>query len=297
MLESAGGRVEERQITEFREFAACRGIDIGDIQIAKANDSIAWTLLPVISAGRTALLLGAGDPPAAMSLDQVGALIESACAHCSAHGVDLVQVLLDPPDRRAIGLFAAHGFGWIAELLYLQSTVRPRTPRVVLPNSWTWQTYSDQTYEAFASAITASYQQSLDCPGLNGLRSIEDVIAGHKAGGEFDPRFWYLLRIEDVSAGVLLVNRVPRSDVAELVYLGVPPVARRKGVGALLLRQAFAAAAEMGTHRLTLAVDSENEPAVRLYYRHGMQRVGSKAAMMRDLRVNIAPSLDVRRPV
>jgi hypothetical protein len=36
--------------------------------------------------------------------------------------------------------------------------------------------------------------------------------------------------------------------------------------------------------RLCLAVDALNVPALKLYYRQGMQRVGSKLALMRDLR-------------
>ena len=40
-----------------------------------------------------------------------------------------------------------------------------------------------------------------------------------------------------------------------------------------------------GVERLSLAVDANNAPALRLYYRHGLQRVGSKIAMMRDLRL------------
>ena len=35
--------------------------------------------------------------------------------------------------------------------------------------------------------------------------------------------------------------------------------------------------------RLSLAVDSNNAPALKLYYRHGLQRVASKLAMMRVL--------------
>jgi ribosomal protein S18 acetylase RimI-like enzyme len=35
---------------------------------------------------------------------------------------------------------------------------------------------------------------------------------------------------------------------------------------------------------LTLAVDSKNEPALRLYFRHGMQRIAARVAMIRDLR-------------
>jgi ribosomal protein S18 acetylase RimI-like enzyme len=41
----------------------------------------------------------------------------------------------------------------------------------------------------------------------------------------------------------------------------------------------------MNLPRLTLAVDSRNVPALKLYYRHGMQQMGTKTAMLRDLRM------------
>ena len=74
-----------------------------------------------------------------------------------------------------------------------------------------------------------SYQQSLDCPLLNGLREIGDVIAGHQASGEFNPRFWFVLSERDMPRGVVLLNRVPRTDTAELVYFGLAPAARGAG--------------------------------------------------------------------
>jgi ribosomal protein S18 acetylase RimI-like enzyme len=52
----------------------------------------------------------------------------------------------------------------------------------------------------------------------------------------------------------------------------------------MLVRQALTTTAAAKLPRLSLAVDSRNEPALRLYYRHGMQRVCSKVALMRDLR-------------
>jgi hypothetical protein len=42
--------------------------------------------------------------------------------------------------------------------------------------------------------------------------------------------------------------------------------------------------AQDGKSELTLAVDSRNAPAMKLYFRHGLQRVGSRTAMIRDLR-------------
>jgi hypothetical protein len=50
------------------------------------------------------------------------------------------------------------------------------------------------------------------------------------------------------------------------------------------MRQALATTAQRKLTMLTLAVDSRNAPALKLYFRHGMHRVASKVAMMRELR-------------
>ncbi len=147
-----------------------------------------------------------------------------------------------------------------------------------------WELYSNESHARFAATISASYRQSLDCPTLAGMRSIDDVIAGHKASGEFDPRYWFLLRLHAQPAAVLLLNRVAGADAAELTYLGVAPEARRCGLGNLLVRQALAAASTMQVKSITLAVDAANAPALRLYFRHGFKHVTGKLALIRDLR-------------
>jgi len=80
------------------------------------------------------------------------------------------------------------------------------------------------------------------------------------------------------------LNRVPRSEFAELVYLGLTPPARGRGVGDLVIRHALWTVRKMELSNLTLAVDAKNAPALRLYFRHGMQQVGRKTALIRDLR-------------
>ena len=261
-----------------------RKVDVGDLQIAVAGDSIYWAILPIISPGRTALLLGASQRPFELGEEDLAKLINAACARFADRGVHLVQVLLEPVDQQGMSLFASQGFQRIAELLYLRAPVRPPRGELSLPPGWEWEIYSDHRREEFSETILASYQQSLDCPALNGLRDIQDVIAGHLAGGEFDPRYWFLLRADQRAIGVLLLNRVPRSDMAEVAYLGVIPEARGTGAGTVMMRQAFATARQMKLRSLTLAVDSVNSPALRLYYKNGMQQVGSKIAMFRDMR-------------
>jgi hypothetical protein len=135
----------------------------------------------------------------------------------------------------------------------------------------------------FAQTIFRTYQQSLDCPSLNGLRDMEDVLAGHKSSGEFDPRLWGLLCEGDEPRGVLLLARMQPAEALELVYLGLTPDARGRGIGDLLMGQAMSVASAERAGRLSLAVDSGNTPALKLYYRHGLQRVGAKDALMRRL--------------
>lgn len=274
-----GGLADSEQTMEFCSMAHQRGINLGDLWVAEREGKILWALLPIVSPGRTVLLLC----PASRAKDEtMGALIDAVCARFSQRGTHLAQVLLDPPDAAAQRLFASHGFRRMAELVYLQGNIRSGAVEPTLPPSFTWQQYASDTHALFAKAISDSYRESLDCPGLNGLRDIEDVIAGHKGSGEFDPRFWFLLSEHGTPRGVLLLSRLAKIDAAELVYLGLTPDARRRGLGQLLMNQAlYVTTEQMKLPRLSLAVDCGNVPALKLYYRFGFARAGSKVAMMR----------------
>jgi ribosomal protein S18 acetylase RimI-like enzyme len=299
MLFASGGRpAEDAQVMDFLRYVDSRGISTHDLWVAERSGRMLWSALPVFSAGRTMLLLAPVEVPRGADAPAAGRLIDAVCVDAGRRGTHLAQVLLDPSDVPAAALYAGLGFRRMAELIYLQTSVRRRAPAPVLPPGLAWLTYSPGTHGAFAAAIADSYGQSLDCPGLNGLRDIEDVIAGHKATGEFDPDLWFVLVGQPAGGpaptppasppattfGTLLLSRLPRSDAVELVYLGLSPLARRRGLGTLAMRHALATVARAERARLTLAVDSANSPALKLYYRHGMQRVTSKLAMMRDLR-------------
>ena len=270
------------QVGEFASFAAARGLDINDLWVAGAGGRMEWAVLPLVSPGRTVLLLTPGALPRAVA---IGPLIEAVCQWAVSKGVHLAQALVDPADGAAREAFNRCQFRQIAELLYLQVSPRRKVTPPDTPGTFTWHTYSPDNHSLFARAISESYVASLDCPALNGLRDIEDVIAGHRSSGEFDPETWYVLAENDKPAAVLLLTRVPRSEMAELVYLGLSPSSRGRGIGDLMVRHAlWAVRHRMNLQRLTLAVDSTNVPALKLYYRHGMQQMGVKTAMLRDLR-------------
>jgi ribosomal protein S18 acetylase RimI-like enzyme len=66
--------------------------------------------------------------------------------------------------------------------------------------------------------------------------------------------------------------------VLELVYMGVMPAWRRRGVGTLLLRRALARCREVGAKEITVVVDVRNTPARRLYERFAFTTVAQREA-------------------
>jgi GNAT superfamily N-acetyltransferase len=234
------------------------------------------------------MLMFVSAPPSKHAEPTLSGLIEEACDAASQSHVHLAQALIDPQEDVLLRVYTGAGFHAMAELLYLNAVPRAGTHEPILPPSLRWMHYAPHTHDAFARAITASYHNSLDCPALNGLRGIDDVIEGHKSSGVFNPQEWFVLtetNAPDEPLGVLLLAASGRAEnVMELIYLGLSPAARGRKLGELLMKQALAVVARESDRRLSLAVDSRNVPALKLYYRHGMSKVASKIALMKDLR-------------
>lgn len=267
--------------------------------LALHSGRLVSAVLPVVSPGRTMLLFPPNHLHGDLHAQVTQRLIEATCSNAIMAGLHLAQVLLDNHNSPLHSLLLACSFKPLAELLYLQAEIpRKLRPQPLAPDFY-WLTYSSQTHHLFAQTVLASYQQSLDCPLLSGLRDIEDILEGHKATGSFDPQLWFLLCQKDIHVGALLLSAFPRSDMVELVYLGVPPQHRHTGVADLLMRHAAYIVSASPYARLSLAVDANNLPALRLYWRHGLQAVGRKTALLRDLRlptVTFGPALQQPAP-
>ncbi len=228
ILGTAAGPADDVTVSEFTAFTQSRKIDLGEIGVAEVDGKISWAALPMLSAGRTMLLFTPGQTPAPPAVGAVGAVIELLCQRHAPRDIQLAQALLEPGDDLIRRIFESRGFMRMAELIYLHAAVR-RARAPPLPPGYAVRHYSTQTHAMFAAAILESYQDSLDCPGLNGVRGIEDIISGHKASGEFDPAHWFVLCHRGSNSGieqphgVLILSRLPRGDTAELVYLGLVP--------------------------------------------------------------------------
>lgn len=78
----------------------------------------------------------------------------------------------------------------------------------------------------------------------------------------------------DAARGFVLLRAA--ADEAEILTLGVVPARHRQGGGAHLLARATAACAARGVRSLFLEVAADNEPARRLYERHGFSATGTR---------------------
>jgi ribosomal protein S18 acetylase RimI-like enzyme len=283
LLAGAPGRASGEQVQAFVALAAHRGMNLDDLWIAVLGADIQWAMLPVVSPGRTMLLLSPPSLPKDLPLDSILAVVEGACEFHRKRGVHLAQLLIDPAEMPLRLAYVQAGFTYLAELIYLQREVRKVPSIPPMPPSLELTNYSAQAHDLFLRTIARSYEQSLDCPGLSGLREMEDVVLGHKAAGEFDPSLWFVLTENREPRGVLLLSLATHANALELVYLGLTPEARGKGFGEVLMKLALLSVVRHNRAELTLAVDSRNVPATRLYFRHGMRRMGSRAAMIRNL--------------
>jgi mycothiol synthase len=247
--------------------------------------------LVIGSPGRTAMVLHSSTDAGVVAAAPLAELLAEAAAEALRGGAALVQALLSPTCPGDADAFSLAGFSLLADLIYMRLGLRGRkSARPDDAPGIEYRSYSAATHADFAAAILASYEDSLDCPLLKGMRDIEDVVAGHKAAGVFRPDLWSLACCEDQGAGVILMNETPMpmgpSEAAEIVYMGVSGPFRGRGLGAKLLARAIGLAAANGFASLSLAVDSRNHYAARLYRRAGFVRTSQRLAYVRMPRTN-----------
>jgi ribosomal protein S18 acetylase RimI-like enzyme len=283
ILGSDGRAADPEHAMELMKFTAARGINLADLWVCECQGRIIWAALPVVNPGRTVLFFGTAVSVMGGDLNPMETGIDAISRHYGRQNIQLAQMLLDPADQQTIAVYQRHEFKLMAELIYLQRTIRRAKPPAPLPPPFRMLNYSEQTHAGFAAAVLASYEKSLDCPALNGMRDIEDVLAGHKAAGLFDPNDWYLLLHGSEPVAVLLLALTHQSDGMELVYIGLSPKVRGFGLANYLLQLAEARVCERKVSKLSLAVDAGNAPALKLYYRHGMKQMTRKVAMMRQI--------------
>jgi ribosomal protein S18 acetylase RimI-like enzyme len=255
------------------------------------------TVLAVPSPGRAVMLI-ATHPDNDAAVASLAPAIRAACKGV-AEVADVAQALVEPTRPLDAAAFEAGGLQRIATLDYLERplvrsslidaplppsgwTIGPAASELVLAGSDA-NALGESTRADIVSVLEQSYQGTRDCPGLAGMRRTTDVLDGH-FGVSARARHWLIARDENNSArGVCLLNVTADGAGAELVYLGVAPLARGTGLARVLLAQGMHACANARCRSVTLALDTLNAPARKLYETSGFHRTLSRIALVARL--------------
>lgn len=267
----------DRQVELLLVTARRQKLSVEPIAAAYSGSRLLMAALVVESPGRTGLLyLPPMDFNQSERASLTEALIPAIVARAADRGLVLLQALVRPHDRAAGAILDSTGFTYLTELVYMVRRASAPAARRVSDRGVQWVTFDETRRDLFISALEESYIDSLDCRGLGGLRRTTDVLEGHRATGIHDPAGWYVARMNDATMGVILTAQSPGRASMEVVYMGVSPAWRGKGVGDLLLARAVQRAQAQRLSDITLAVDGINIAARRLYDRwsfvEGMRR-------------------------
>ena len=266
-------------VKSFVGFAVDQNLSVDQLWAAYDGDRVVAAALVVPGAGHTAMIFV--SPIFDLStVPVVGQLVRTASEDQASREVCLIQSLLDPSQVLEAKSLKAGGFAEMATLVYLQQELNGSMGEVVLDPSIELVAWSPERRSLFEQVILESYEETMDCPGMLGLRHIDDIIASHMASGRFVPELWFVAKIDDQPAAVMLLNLVPQRQAFELVYLGVGLPWRRRGISKKLLSYGMGLCGRYDVSSMILAVDDSNTPAKHLYQEMGFVSHGRKLAMI-----------------
>jgi mycothiol synthase len=191
-------------------------------------------------------------------------LMRESCAWLRGRGAKLVQALLTDDETHLASPLGRNGFNHVTNLVYLRHDLD-------LPPGFS-RDHEKLSYLApigeqrlvFQQILLRSYEGTLDCPEVNGVRSIDEILEGHRGLRVDDPPTWWLALDGGRPVGVILAAEMPES-AWDLSYIGVIPEARRRGLGRELVRKVLIEAKGAGASNVSLSVDTRNRPAWQLY--------------------------------
>jgi len=169
---------------------------------------------------------------------------------------------------------------------------------------------AEESRLSFNQLVEATYSGTLDCPALAHYRTTSETLRGYQTSASFAPDLWFEVfdtnGSDNTPIGCMILakhdesqektetsdanrdtaeavssrtaetesNRnpahSPEGPVLEIVYMGLIPETRGKGLGRRLVEQAAKVAVSLGGTRFILGVDQTNRPARDIYTAQGM---------------------------
>jgi ribosomal protein S18 acetylase RimI-like enzyme len=246
-------------------------------ELDPAGVMVARTALGLIGAMVSMKVAGAGGlvwPPQAVGEDPKTVedlLVRQTIAWLRQTGARLAQSLLPTEEAGWAQPLGRNGFKHVTRLWYMRHQLGSSMRSESSDQGLVYVPFSRCDRSLFEATLLRTYEQTLDCPEVSGVRTIDEIIAGHQAQGKHDPDRWWLALEEGRPVAVLLLTEAGDWPGWDLSYVGVVPEARGRGIGRALTRKAIVATAGAGENQLTLSVDVRNEPAGQLYRSLGFE--------------------------
>jgi ribosomal protein S18 acetylase RimI-like enzyme len=244
--------------------------------------------LIVPSPGRVGIVFHSPSQAPGVDGGCLAAVVRESSREALDDGLSFVQSLVAPGRGGDVAALTAAGFERLAELIYMRLDLAAAVPAAD-DEGWLWRDCRPFDAAELAATITGTYEDSLDCPALCGLRELSDVLASHRASGVFNPETWWIAYISGRAAGCVLVNDSGTgAEDMDLVYMGVVRHFRGRGLGRAMVRRAAGWARRNRRSALTVAVDASNVYAKAIYDRQGFRQTVRRLAYMRSARSRAA---------
>jgi mycothiol synthase len=269
---------QDQRVALFRAEAQGTG-PVSNLLAASAGERLVGALFWQILPGRVGTVYpprATGEAPRKVA----AALLAAACEQLAHAGMGMAQCLLRHDGQADLPLLAQAGFEHFGDLFYLVC-VATDFPHSAPATELVFEPYTPALHAEFAAVVEATYEGTLDCPRMNGLRTIEETLDGYRGAGEFDPARWLLVRRARVAIGCLLLADYPDQENYELAYMGLVPSARGHSWGKRIAQYAQWRAYKAGRERLVVAADAANTPALRMYTAVGFRPWDRRSVLVR----------------
>ncbi|HEY7311337.1 MAG TPA: GNAT family N-acetyltransferase [Gemmataceae bacterium] len=252
-------------------------LDPQGILVLRGDEGLRGALVCLPVPGGSALVW----PPGAVEDDRAAiedALVKHAVGWLRRRSAKLAQTLLDPDEMFLAEPLLRNGFTLVTRLWYMRHDLNLPLEFLNLPARLDFQPFDNGV--DFRQTLLRTYEDTRDCPEVNGVRTIDEVLEGHRAQGVFRPERWWLALDEGRPVGVLIVTEMPESGDWEVAYMGVVPEVRRRGFGREMLLHVLCAARAADAPRVMLSVDARNQPAWNLYRSLGFEPYDQRAVYL-----------------
>ena len=199
---------------------------------------------------------------------QAGKLIDQYLKQMQASGIAQIQALVDANDVSAKLAMLYSSFRQVTTVKHLLFDLNlavcgTDVPR--LKQDFRVRPACEFSRESVDQLVAKTFEATLDCPDLDGLRSSSEVVGGFLESKPWDESLpWWILCEGAKPVGCSFVNPHPKS-IYELAYVGLVPSVRGQGLGRFLVESAIADCRRRGGEYLATAVDMQNWPAQDIY--------------------------------